>query len=475
MVVVRGDRALAEPVAAQLAAEIAAAWGVEAHRARRPEELADLVADLRTMSLFEPGKVVLAVETALLADRGAAGELIAAARAALPFTGGAEDLTETAREAALMLLRVVRLHDLDPAAAPAEQILGELPDRLFSGGRGKAAAAETVRAELAPLLAAAVAAGLRGAGQEDVSLVADLLRDGLPERHLLVLVESAVADGHPLLEAIARRGGVVDAGRLAVAKGGRFEGLEPLVAEIARESGAEIRRDAVEELGRRTLRTEEYRRGGSGGVDADSAARFGAELRKLANLAGGRPITRELVAANVEDRGQEEVWPILDALGDGKAGEALAKIRRRLAGADDPLRERLSMFALLAGHARLLAAVGGALAASGAPPDERSFPRFKERIAPALQGEIDGVEVNPLAKLHPYRLHKVYLATGRHERGALARMAARTLETERRLKGDSDDAEAALAAYVMALAGRLTSGPPPAAGSRARAAGGGRR
>src|SRR6185436_3435969 len=101
------------------------------------------------------------------------------------------------------------LHDLDPAGAPAEAVLAALPDALF--GSRKGGAAEEARKELVPLLTAAVEAGLSGAGELEASILADLLRDGLPERHLLVLVESAVAQRHPLVVALERRGAIADA------------------------------------------------------------------------------------------------------------------------------------------------------------------------------------------------------------------------------------------------------------------------
>ncbi len=47
---------------------------------------------------------------------------------------------------------------------------------------------------------------LRGIGREEESLVADLLRDGLPDRQALVLVESSVAAEHPILATLERRG-----------------------------------------------------------------------------------------------------------------------------------------------------------------------------------------------------------------------------------------------------------------------------
>ena len=468
----RGDRVLAEPAAARLAEEIGELWGVEPQRLAHAGELAGVLADLRTFSLFSTGKLLLAVETGVVADRGGAGALLDAARAALPFTGGADELVGKARDGARRLLQVLRLHDIDPGRGAAGALLGALPDALLGKGR---AAADAARRELEPLLAAGLEAGLRGTGEEEASLVADALREGLPERHLLILVESAVSSAHPLVEALERRGAVIDAGGLESHKGGAITGIERLADELERETGVSLGAGAAADLARRTLRSADPR-SGEGGIDADSSARFAAEYRKLAALSGGAPIARSLVAANVEDRGEEDVWPILDAIGEGHGGAAWAKVARRLAGAEDPVRERLALFGLVAGYARQLLAVGGAVGATGAPPDERSYARFKQRIAPRLQGELDGVAVNPISKLHPFRLHRAYLAASRFAARELAAIPAKVLATERRLKGDSDDPDAALAELVIELAmpRAPSSAPGPRGGSRRRGASGGR-
>jgi len=468
---VRGDRALAVPQAEKLAAEIAGEWGVEVRELRAPDDLSAIVADLRTLGMFEPGKLYLVVDTGLFADRAASGDLLVAVRQALPFAGSAADLTGEAREAAVRLLRICRLHDVDLDAGAANA-LGRLPDALLTG-KSKSGA-DAVREELEPLLAAALESGLRGTGDDQLGELADLMRDGLPPRHLLILVESAVADRHPLVAALESRGALFDAGRLRQEKG-TIAGLDRLVGELESETGARLGRGAVAELARRTLRGEDSRRGGAAGaIDADSATRFAAEFRKLAALAVDGAVDRELVAANVEDRGQEEVWPILDALGAGDAAAALEKIGRRLESADDRLAERLSLFALLSGFARHLVAVGGVMAATKTRAGESSYPRFKERLAPRLQGEVEGLTANPLRGMHAFRLHRLYQAASRWSAGRLAELPARTLETERRLKGDSGEPEAALAAFVVALAGPLKSAPAGAGGNRARAAGGGR-
>jgi len=475
VVLVEGDRVLAEPVAERLAKEIGQLWGVEPRLARHPEDAGELAADLRTLSLFDAGKIVIAVETGWLADKDASVKLLAQALEALPLSGD-DELSGRERDAARRLLQVLRLHGIDPEAGEPGEVLASLPAPAFGTGASKLGAVGEVRAELEPLLVAARTTGLRGAGESERGLVADLVRDGLPPRHLLILVESSVAAKEPLAAQLERAGGRVDAGRLAAGRKGAVDGLDRLVAELERETGVGMRRDATAELSRRTLRGEDVRRGGSqGAIDADSSTRFAAEYRKLAGLTDGTTIDRGLVERNVEDRGEEDVWAILDAIGEGKPQVALAGIRRRVAAADDPLAERLSLFALLAGYAKNLVAVGGALSLTGARRGEPSYPRFKERVAPALQGELPELEVNPIAKLHPYRLHRSYLAASRFDAARLPALLAKVLETERALKGDSSEPDAALATFVAELAGGVSRDPGGRAGSRARAASGERR
>lgn len=437
-------------------------------------KLAAAVDDLRTVALFEPGKLLVVHETGLLADREEAAKMMGPVLKAAKSRRDDDELDGGLRDAAVGLLRVLRLHDVDPAGGAPEQVVARLPPALL----GEAPAES--RGHLARLLEAALAAGLHGVGGDDLTLLSDLLRDGLPERHLLILVERGVDPKHPLVGALAKRGAIVEAGRLGFEKKGGVAGLEALVAELERETGARLARGAADELARRTLRGEDARRGGeAGAVDADSAARFAAEFRKLAALAEEGRIDRALVAENIADRGEEDVFKLLDAVGDGKAADALAKIARRIAGAEDPLLERLSIFGMLAKFARQLTAVAGAMRACAVPAGETSYPRFQQRIAPRLQGEIEGVDVNPLRGLHAFPLHRIYLAASRLAESEVMALPARTLETERRLKGDSGEPDAALAAFVVALAGspaggELSSGPAGRGGSRARAAGGGR-
>jgi hypothetical protein len=228
-----------------------------------------------------------------------------------------------------------------------------------------------------------------------------------------------------------------------------WTGVAALAQQLEQELGTGIQRDALAELVRRTLRQEEGR---SAAAAADSTARFAAEYRKLAALAGGQPITRALVLDVVEDRGEEDTWQLLDALAEGKGAEVLQRLDRLVGGSEDPGRARLAFFALLAGFARQLVAIRGVVARLGLPSGERNYSRFRDRIAPALAGELPEGLPNPLNGIHPFRLHRAYMAASRLPPRLLLELPPRLLETEFALKGEGSDPQASLAALVATIA-----------------------
>jgi DNA polymerase-3 subunit delta len=463
---VHGDLVLAEPAGERLAAALAGGSGAAVETYRRPPSLSPLLADLRTFSLFVPAKVILAVDTAVLADRGAAAQLVDDAREALPLPAGfdARPLIARERSAASRLLQALRLFDVDPEEGTAAAAIDRLPDWALEGGKAggrKRRPSDELRAGLAALLDGARREGMRGWGSGDLAELSDVVQGGLPPGHTLVLAERAVAAGHPLLALLAERGTVAELGELEAARGGAWEGLADLARELERQTGVAIARDALDELARRTLRqASDGRKGAAGapGARAESTARFAAEYRKLANLArggGGGRIDRRLVEGSVEDRGEEDVWQLLDAVALGRGDEALDRLHRLIAGADDPLQARLAFFGLFASFCRQLTAIRGMMRLARVPEGEESYPRFKARWAPALQGELalpEGKGKNPLAGLHPFRLHRAYLAASRLPERLLARLPADVLETELRLKGESAEADAALSQIVVHVA-----------------------
>lgn len=457
---VHGDLVLAEPAAERVAAALAEALGCAPEKHRRPATLSPLLQDLRTYSLFAASKALLVVDSAVFADRGAAAELIDDAAEVLPVAvedvANGRPLSGRERQAASRLFQALHLFDLDPLAGPPERVLGELPAWAFEGGTsrrsrgGRARSkkqAEDLRGSLAGLLEMARREGIQGAGEGDLATLADVIRGGLPEGHLLILAERPVAPDHPVVRLLAERKAVLAVGSIEAAeRGGGWEGLDLLATELERQTGVAIASDALAELARRTLRQEGDRRG-KREIDADSTSRFAGEYRKLAFLANGK-IERKLVQQSVEDRGEEDVWQLLDAVSAGRAGEALDRLRRLLTGAEDPLNARLAFFGLFAQFCRQLTAIRGMMRVARIPPGEGNFARFKDRLAPALQGEVPGGGKNPLAGLHPFRLHKAYLAASRLPEEIAVRLPADLLDTELQIKGESSEADAALADLV---------------------------
>ncbi len=490
ILVVHGDLVLAEPAAVRAAEALAAAHGLPADRVevhRHPPSLGPILQDLRTYSLFGGAKVILALDTAVFADRNAAAGLVDDAAGALPLSSR-ETLGPRERQAASRLVQALHLFDIDPASGAPERLLSSLPawafegDRSAKGGRARSKKqVDELRSGLAALLEAAVKEGIQGVGVGDLAELSDAVRGGLPDGHVLILAERSVVKDHPVVKLLAERAAVLAVGSVEAERGG-FQGLELLAEELERQTGVSIASDALAELARRTLRKEDSRgagtggstggRGGAGndaGIEADSTARLAGEYRKLAGLIGANAadpkaarITRRLVEQNVEDRGEEDVWQLLDSVAAGRGGDALDRLHRLLTSADDPLAARLTFFSLFASFCRQLTAIRGMMRAVRVPGGEGNFARFKDRLAPALQGELPGGGKNPLAGLHPFRLHRAYLAASRLPEAMLARLPSDVLETELQLKGESTQADAALADLVA----RVTSAGAAAGAGR---------
>lgn len=467
-----GDLTVAEAQAGRLAEALArrAGPGTVVHSHRRPTQLAQLFADLETFSLFGDGKVVLVVDSALLADKSAAAELIDEAAASLtggkPAAGSLSELSPAHREGASRLLQALHIFGVDPRGKKPEALLDALPKWAFQGGatlrkkspRGRPAkeAAELV-AGLAALLEAGLDHGLHGHAEGDLAKLGEMVERGLPERHYLILAEGSVAEDHPVVAQLNHSGSFVNLPKVTSDKNG-WQGLGSLAAELQQELGVGISADALAELARRTLRQKgDF---GDRGTDPESTARLAGEYRKLASLAKGQGKNRielGLVAEAVQDRGEEDVWQILDALGQGKAEEAVRRYRRLIEGADDTIAARLSFFALLASFCRQLAAVGGMARVQRVPGGVRNYNQFKEEWAPRLQKDPPHGGKNPLTGLHPYRLHRAYLLASVLGQGELLELPWRVLETEMMVKGESSEADAAVGALLTRLASRPAS------------------
>jgi DNA polymerase III delta subunit len=457
---VLGETVIAEAVAARIAAAIGAGLEVAPSVVRRPVDLSGVLSDLRTFSLFAGGKVSVVIESAVLSDRSAAAYLVDQAAADLPI-GSADSLSPKERKAAGRLLQVFGLFDMEPYADSPERALGRLPAWVFEGGApvgGKKRRKRTKKqmaallADLVALLAAAEAEGLEGFAETDASDLAELLDEGLPPGHHLVLAESAAAKDHPVVARLIAAGAVVEVATVQADRRGNWEGAGDLAAELERETGTAIDRDATTELARRTLR-QSSDWSAAGATDRDSTSRFAAEYRKLASLATDGRIRRSLVEEVVQDRGQEDLWAVLDAIGAGRPREAADRLHRLLESAEDEMAMRLGFFSQLAQFCRHLTAVSGMMRLAGVPGGERNYNQFKSRLAPKLQGAVGGgSEVKPLAGLHPFRLHRAYLAASRMLDEELRRLPDLVLATEMKLKGESSNPDVALTHLVLHLA-----------------------
>ena len=459
---VAGNRVLAEPAAIEVGQALGRSVGCEPEIHRRPADLGPILADLKTYSLFAPAKVVVVIESSVLADSGAAADLLDEAAEVLPVGADPAELSEAERRAAGRLLQTLRLFQIDAEAGAAEEVLSRLPAWVLKGGTRYRQAhrnrprgprqVEELQVQLVGLLEVAWASGLHGWAENDVGELADAAERGLPEGHSLVLAESAIGKQHPLVETLEAQSVFATVGEVEVAKGGGWQGVELLASQLLRETGVDIVPPALQELARRTLVKGTRRGSGSDVVDADSTSRFAAEYRKLAMMASSHTIDRELVETTVEDRGDEDAWKILDAIGAGNLRDALHRLRRLLGSAEDPVAARLSFFSLLASFGRQLAAVSAQLESTGLSKTETDYQRFKTRIAPRLQADsAEGVK-SPVAKLHPYRLFRVYQTASRIPAPELADLPSRILQTELRLKGESAEPDAALTALVCDLA-----------------------
>jgi hypothetical protein len=361
------------------------------------------------------------------------------------------------------VLQTLRLFGVDPRAGTAAAAVAALPDWALQGGRSFRAKrnnrargkrqAEELSERLVAWLEAARDAELEGYAEGDAAELSELAAGRFPEGHTLVLAESSLALDHPVARRVAAAGALLDLGRVEAAKRGGWEGLEALSSTLREETGVEIRRDALNELARRTLQSGQGR---EAAARSDSTERFAAEYRKLAMLASADTIERRLVEDGVEDRGDEDLWSLLDDVGAGEAARALGRLHRLIAAAEDPIATRLGLFARLADFARHLTAVAGMARAVGVPRGESSYERFKSRWAGKLQADRPYGAASPLAGLHPFRLHRAYLAASRMPSVYLERLPSRILEAEVALKGGSRQPETVLAELVaeMATAGR---------------------
>jgi DNA polymerase III delta subunit len=339
-------------------------------------------------------------------------------RTALATLGERKDVGDA--DEAVWLARRAKRPDL---AEALKGILEELPPRKQTSGSGL----EALRTHLSRppegtvLLATAV----------DPPKGSDLLSE-LERRGILWDIRSEKTDRGALL---ARRG-----------------------AAAARERGVAIEAPALEWLRRAT--------------DEDPRL-FSAELDKLLEWAGrGGRVTRADAVAQVEDRGAEDVYAFLDALGRRGSGEALERLERLLSGrpirmgkerevdADDPF---LMLFSVLVGELRKMLYVRSRLEEAGVRGfgAETSYQSYASRIHDALAEPVAPFSESPMSSGKPFGWYKVATRSVRYRVDELVGALRRAAEVDAALKESAASAEL-LAGFVAGLLGpRLRPSPLP--------------
>ena len=119
------------------------------------------------------------------------------------------------------------------------------------------------------------------------------------------------------------------------------------------------------------------------------------EIAKLALLAGdGRGVTRAHVAAGTQDASESPIWDLTDAIGEGRAGDALGVLARLLAaGAPPPV-----LLGSIVSHFRRLLRVAHGAEVSGPPFVQRKLAQQARRFGAArLRASLDAIHDTDLA------------------------------------------------------------------------------
>ena len=119
------------------------------------------------------------------------------------------------------------------------------------------------------------------------------------------------------------------------------------------------------------------------------------EIAKLALLAGdGRAVTRAHVAAGTQDASETPIWDLTDAIGEGRAGDALGVLSRLLrAGAPPPV-----LLGSIVSHFRRLLRVAHGAEVSGPPFVQRKLAQQARRLGAArLRASLDAIHDTDLA------------------------------------------------------------------------------
>jgi len=249
---------------------------------------------------------------------------------------------------------------------------------------------------------------------DEYQLLLDYLPD-LPQTTSLVLVEDGRLNPEPLVAAIPR-------GRAAVREYPRVLDVPRWVRDRARLIGVDLDEAAVRELA------------SLGGSDL---RRLDSELRKLADYAAGRNVTRADVRELVVGR-EVQTWALLDGLAARQADKALRALRALFSQGESP--EALLGRDIAPHYRRLMVA------------RELSLASREERAR---------VDIAALG-LNPATVGKWMEQAAAFDRNELERALELLLELDRQIKTGETSPEPSLELTIVQLCNRLAAATPAA-------------
>ena len=251
-----------------------------------------------------------------------------------------------------------------------------------------------------------------GSGPDELQALLDYLPE-VPWTTSLVLVEDGRLNPGPLEAAIPR-------GRAAMREYPRVQDVPGWVRNRARLIGVDLDEGAVRELAPL-----------GGGTPGPDLRRLDSELRKLADYAAGRRVTRDDARELVASR-DVAVWSLLDGMAERRADKALRALHTLYSQGESP--EALLGRDIAPHYRRLLVA---------------------RELALASREERAGVDVAALG-LNPATVGRWADQASAFEREELERALELLLELDRQIKTGETEPEPSLEVTVLRLCSRLS-------------------
>lgn len=401
------------------------------------EDPAELVASLRTYSLFGGATVLWVARTRLLVSAKNVADVLKAAASAWAEAARSDDEPGRARAARdvlkVLTVRGLGLEALDPESGePADDILEEAGE----GGWLADVAAFCRDRELAPARA----------GGDAVLLQA--LEEGWPEDNVLVLVAEACDRRLRLFKALKKHGLVLDTGAAPAQTRAGEEASRRRVAGMAEEAGARLTPAARALLEKKV------------GFDL---SRMEREIDKLATYVGpGGEVGEAEVQAVVGWTREEGQWELSNAVQERDLPRSLRALRRTLDHGVPPVRVFFQIVSKLRDVLHAHACIEGPLAGVWRRGmDQRGYQaRVRPRVEALVEADREGVD--PILRSHPWALFKSLEATDRFGRDELLEALEELYRTNRALVSGGGPPAALLEHLLVRVLSRRAAARPHA-------------